>query len=150
MTEPNVPPSPLFPPVHRTLRTGILGGICCCVLTVAYSIHRYPEIVAPPATAIFSSLFLAGVLWYGFAALRWTRVTTPEDFVVLGYGARWGVVIGLVWIVEVVGGNVIVPHQLGAGIGVLSAVVAAILPVVAGATGAARTGQIGTGARIGF
>lgn len=150
MTAPNVPPSPLLPAVHGTLRTGILGGLCCCVLAVAYSIHRYPEIVAPPSAAIFSSLFLAGLLWYGFAALRWTRVTTPADFMVLSYGARWGVVIGLVWIVEVVGGNVIVPHQLGASIGVLSALVAAILPVVAGAIGAARTGRIGTGARIGF
>lgn len=94
------------------LRTGILTGVCICVLTVTYSIHRYPGIVASPGTPILLSLFLAGVLWYGFAAVRWTRVTTCEDFLVLRHGARWGVAIGLAWTVEVVGGNVIMPHQL--------------------------------------
>jgi hypothetical protein len=152
MTEPSVPHPNLFAPIHRALRTGILSGVCCCILMVGYSIHRYPKMVAQPTrtVAIFLSLFLVGVLWYGFAAVRWTRVTTPEDSLVLGYSARWGIAIGLVWTVEVVGGNVIMPHELGAGIGVLAAVVAAILPVVAGATGAARTGRIETGARIGF
>ena len=58
--------------------------------------------------------------------------------------------IGLAWTVEVVGGNVIVPHPLGARIGVLAAVAAAIMPVVAGATVVARTGRIGSGARVGF
>ena len=35
-------------------------------------------------------------------------------------------------------------------IGVLAAPAAAIMPIVAGATEAARTGQIGSGARVGF
>jgi hypothetical protein len=111
---------------------------------------RASAIVSSRATPIFLSLFLAGVLWYGFAAVRWTRVTTREDFAVLRHGGRWGVLIGLAWTVEVVGGNVIVPHEFGAGIGVLAAVAAAIMPVIAGATEAARTGQIRRGARVGF
>jgi len=135
---------------HTLLRTGILGGVCGCLLTVAVSIHRYPALVLPPATPIFLSLFLAGVLWYGCAAVRWTRVATPEDFAVLRHGARWGVLIGLAWTVEVVGGNVIMPHEFGAGIGILAAVAAAIMPVIAGATEAARTGHIRSGARVGF
>jgi hypothetical protein len=122
MTEPNVQPSPMSVQDHTILRTGILGGVCICLLTVAYSIHRYPTIVSSPATPIFLSLFLASVLWYGFAAVRWTRVTTREDFAVLRHGARWGVLIGLAWTVEVLGGNVIMPHKFGAGIGVLVAV----------------------------
>jgi hypothetical protein len=150
MTEPNAQPSPMSVQHHTILRAGILGGVCICLLTVAYSIHRYPTIVASPATPTFLSLFLAGVLWYGFAAVRWTRVTTREDFAVLRHGARWGVLIGLAWTVEVVGGNVIMPHKVGAGIGVLATVAAAIMPVIAGATEAARTGQIGSGARVGF
>jgi hypothetical protein len=99
---------------------------------------------------MFLSLFLAGVLWYGFAAVRWTRVTTPEDFAVLRHGAVWGGLIGLAWSVEVVGGNVIVPHEFGARIGILAAVAAAIMPVIAGATEAARSGQIRRGALVGF
>ena len=149
MSEPNAQPSPPFIQDHTALRTGILGGVCICLLTVAYSIYRYPAIVSP-AAPIFLSLFLAGVLWYAFAAVRWTRVTTREDFTVLRRGARWGVLIGLAWIVEVVGGNVIVPHELGARIGILGAVAAAIMPVIAGAAEAARTGQISSGARVGF
>ena len=108
MIEPSAQPSQISVQDHAILRMGILGGVCICLLTVAYSIHRYPTIVSSPATPIFLSLFLAGVLWYGFAAVRWTRVTTREDFAVLRHGARWGVLIGLAWTVEVVGGNVIV------------------------------------------
>jgi len=150
MAEPNVQPSPMPAQDHAILRRGILGGVCTCLFTVAYSIHRHPGIVSSPATPIFLSLFLAGVLWYGFAAVRWTHVATRDDFVILRHGAMWGVGIGLAWTVEVVGGNVIVPHQFGAGIGVLAAVAAATMPVVAGATEAAKTGRIGSGARVGF
>ena len=69
---------------------------------------------------------------------------------VLNFGMRWGVAIGLAWTVEVAGGNLIVPHQVGARVGQVAAIVAAILPAVAGARGAMVTGRIGTGARIGF
>ena len=58
--------------------------------------------------------------------------------------------IGLARTLEVIGGNVIMPHRLGVGIGVLAALAAAVLPAVAGAAGAATAGCIRTGARIGF
>jgi hypothetical protein len=129
------------------LRKGILAGAGICVVIVAYSVLRYPGILASPAAPRFLPLFLIAVIWYGLAAVRWTHVTNSEDFVVLHYGARWGVVIGLAWIVEVFAGNVLMPHS---PIGLLVTIVAAVLPVVAGATGAAVTGQTWTGARIGF
>ena len=88
------------------LRKGILAGIGISVFTLVYSIFRYPAILGSPAATRFLPLFLAGVVWYGLAAIRWTRVTNSEDFVVLHYGARWGVAIGLAWIVEVFAGNV--------------------------------------------
>jgi hypothetical protein len=69
---------------------------------------------------------------------------------ILRQGARWGLGIGLAWTVEIVGGNVVVPHTLGAGIGILAAISAALMPVFAGAAAAARTGRIGSGARVGF
>ena len=142
-------PAP-FARVHRALRSGVLVGICLSLLGVVYSIYRHPRILEPPGVPIFLSIFLAGLFCYGYAAVRWTRATTCDEFNVLRDGARWGVVIGVAWTVEVIGGNVIIPHALGAGIGVLAAIGAAILPVVAGAIGAARTGRIGTGAKIGF
>lgn len=138
---------PLSAPIPITLRRSILAGICLCVITMAYSIHRYPGIVTAPAAPKFLPLFLAGVLWYGLAAVRWTRATTPEDLVVLHYGARWGVVIGLVWIVEVVAGDLILPSS---PIALFATLIAVVLPAVAGATGVAVTGRIRTGARIGF
>jgi hypothetical protein len=132
------------------LRNTILVGVCTCVAAVAYSIARYPLIIASPGTPIFLSLFLAGVVWYAFAALRWTRVATSEDLLVLHRGMRWGVLIGLVWTVEVVSGNLIMQHQLGSRIGGLAALLAAILPAIAGASGAVVTRRASTGARIGF
>jgi hypothetical protein len=149
MTEPNAQLS-RFVQDDAVLRTAILGGVCICLVAVAYSIHRYPTIVSSPATPVFLSVFLAGVLWYGFAAVRWTRVTTREDFVVLRHGATWGILIGLAWTVEILGGNVIVPHEFGAGIGILAALAAAIMPVIAGAIETARTGHIRSGACAGF
>lgn len=140
-------PTPSFPPIDKELRKGILAGAGICVVTVAYSILRYPGILGSPAAPKFLPLFLIAVLWYGFAAVRWTQVTNSEDFVVLHYGVRWGVVIGLAWIVETFAGNVLMPHS---PIGLLATIVAAVLPAVAGATGAAVTGQAWTGARIGF
>lgn len=136
--------------VHVTLRTGILAGVCVSVIAIACSIGRYPPIIAAPRAPLFLSVFLAGVVWYVFAAVRWTRITTHEDFLVLHRGSCWGVVIGLVWTVEVAGGNLITPHQLGGRIGSVAAVVAAILPAIAGASGSVETGRAGTGARIGF
>lgn len=140
----------MFVPNSASLRRGVLAGVCICVLTVAYSILRYPGIVALPAAPKFLPLFLAGVVWYGLAAVRWTQPTTREDFVVLHYGARWGIVIGLAWTVEAVAGDVFAPRSPGSSIGILAAIVAGILPVVAGATGASVTGRIWTGARVGF
>lgn len=122
-------------------------GAGVCVATVAYSVWRYPEVLGSPAAPKFVPLFLIAILWYGFAAVRWTHVTNSEDFVVLHYGARWGLVIGLAWIVETFAGDVLLPHS---PIGLLAAIVAAALPALAGATGAAVTGQAWTGARIGF
>ena len=138
---------PLSDPIHRTLRRGILAGVGLCVVTIAYCVYRYPGIVASPAGSRFLPLFLAGVLWYGLAALRLTRANTRDDFVVLHYGARWGVVIGLVWVVEVIGGNVILPNS---PVGMLATLTAVVLPAFAGAAGTAVTGRIRTGARIGF
>jgi hypothetical protein len=117
------------------------------VATVAYSVARYPGILGSSAAPKFLPLFSIAIFWYGFAALRWTHVAKSEDFVVLNYGARWGLVIGLAWIVEAVAGDVLLPHS---PIGLLMTMVAAALPAVAGAAGSAITGQAWTGARIGF
>lgn len=65
-------------------------------------------------------------------------------------GVARGIAIGFCWNVEVVGGNVIVPHRLGATIGAAAALVAAILPIVGGALSTAATGQEETGARVGL
>jgi hypothetical protein len=132
------------------LRAAILSGACICVFAVAFSICLHPAIIALKGTPTFLSVFLAGVLCYVFAAVRWTRIVAQDDFLVLRSGARWGVMIGLAWAAEVVAGNLIVPHQLGARIGVLAAAVAAFLPLFAGLRGAEMTGRVVAGLRVGF
>jgi hypothetical protein len=136
-----------FSPIDKALRKGILAGAAVCVATVAYSVVRYPGVLGSAAAPKFLPLFLIAIIWYVFAALRWTHVAKDEDFVVLNYGARWGLVIGLAWIVEAFAGDVLMPHS---PVGMLATMVAAALPAVAGATGAAVTGQTSTGVRIGF
>ena len=140
-------PSSSFPPIHKALRKGVLAGAGVCVAIVAYSILRYPGILGSSAAPKFLPLFSIAILWYGFAGLRWTNVSNSEDFVVLHYGARWGLVIGVVWIMEAFAGDELLPHS---PIGLLITMVAAALPAVAGAAGSAVTGQPWTGARIGF
>jgi len=115
--------------------------------TIAFSIYRYPGIVAAPVASKFLPLFFTCMFWYVWLALRLGRAATRDDFVVLHHGARWGVVIALAWIVEVVGGSLILP---GSPVGPLATIVAVLLPAVAGASGTAVTGRIDTGARIGF
>jgi hypothetical protein len=134
----------------KTLRTGILAGVSLSVLVMACSIYRYPSIMLGAGSWGIGVLFLMGLLWYSVAAIRWTRPKTDDDLMVLSRGAKWGIVIGLAWTVEVLGGNVFSPHQFGSTVGLFAAIVAAVLPVTAGAAGTESTGRISTGLRIGF
>ena len=128
--ERNAPNYFSVPKLFMTFRKSILAGVGVCVLTVAYSLHRYPGIIASPAAPKFLPLFLAGVLWYSLAAIRWTAPATRDDFVVLHYATRWGIAIGLAWAVEVIGGDIIPSTFAGWIPG--NTFVAAILPIVAG------------------
>jgi hypothetical protein len=137
-------------PIYLPLRTSIIAAGCLSVALVAYSILRYPAILAAPGAPVLLSVFAAGITAYVFAAVRWSRIKTHENFLILRNSLKWGIAIGLSWTVEVIGANVIVPHQLGAAIGAAAAVVAAILPIIAGAVGTAATGRMESGARVGL
>jgi hypothetical protein len=125
----------------------ILSGLLLCVSMLAFSLYRYPVFLE--ATS-FLVLALAGVLWYAYAAVRWTHAKSGEDAVILNQGMKWGLAIGSAFVVEVVLANLVTPHKLGARIGVLAAAVAVVLPFIAGAINAVRTGRVRSGMRVGF
>jgi hypothetical protein len=128
-----------------TLRTAIVTGAALSSAAVAAYIWRYRP--APDSPAVIAlALFAIGVSAYVYAAIQWTGADAAEDRA----GLKWGLATGIAWSVEVFGGNVVVPHRLGAGIGQVAALVAFSLPIAAGLTGAVRTGRIAAAARIGF
>ena len=132
------------------LRACIVVAAGISLMLFVWGIIRYPTVIASSGAPLLVSLFVAGIAGYVYAALRCSRIDSSEDALVLSSGLKWGVAIGLAWAIEVAGGNVIVPHRLGATIGIFSAFAAAMLPFLAGAMGASVTGRARTGAVIGL
>ena len=132
-----------------TLRNWMLVGLGLCVFTILITLFRYPRVSLLDYPR-YLALLTAALLWYGYAAIRRTSIKAPEDSLVLHYGALFGVAIGCAWTIEVVFANLVMPHELGAGIGFPAAVLAVLLPLVAGAVGAIKSGKVWTGVRVGF
>lgn len=137
---------------HRVLRVGLLAGITLCLLIAGYSFLHYPAMLTPLSSGlIFLALFVAALVGYMIIALQWTRPTTPATTLARRLGARWGLVIGGLWLVEVIAGNLVAPTQpwmLPAYYG--AAYLAYLLPLLAGFLGARHTGRISTGALSGL
>lgn len=132
------------------LRNGVLAGLTLCVLTTAFSVLRYPSLLAGPQEPKFLVWIVVGVLLYGCVAVRWTHPATPEDTLILRLGTRWGIAIGAVWIASLTSANLVIPHAFWAGIGFLLAFVAFALQFVPGAHLAIKTGKLRSGLRAGF
>lgn len=131
-----------------SLGNWIVAGLLLCVFITAFSAIRYPELITPLAKHI--GLMCAGILIYACAALLGTRPRSKRHALVLRLGTRWGIAIGVLWIVLYVSVNLVIPHRLGAGIGVLLVLVALLLPFLSGAQGALKTGRIRDGIGVGF
>ncbi len=137
---------------YRTVRWGLLGGLALCLVVIGYSLVRYPSILMPlAASAIFLGMMAVAVVVYGVAAVRGTRPRAAAPALALRAGIGWGILVGMLWIVEVVAGNVLDTRQPGVQVLYYGAEGAAYgLPLVAGIWAARHTGQGTTGAQIGF
>jgi hypothetical protein len=116
-----------------------------------FSLVRYPAILPPLARAIpYLTLFALTIAAYVVIILRWARPATPGGMLALSWGVRWGLVIGLLWMIEVLAGNLgdghawaLIPYYLGE-FGAYG------LTLLAGLLGARLTGQVRTGAWVGL
>jgi len=79
-----------------------------------------------------------------------TQPATAHDAFVLRHGTVWGLVIGSVWMIQMVFENIVIPRRIGGPVGLLLGIVALLLPFVAGAASAIKTQNILTGLRVGF
>jgi uncharacterized protein (TIGR03435 family) len=120
------------------LRNWLLAGLALCVVTTAVSMILYPELLS--AWVIEAG----GFLFYGYVVLWRTRPVTPEDAAVLRLGTSYGIAIGVLWLVGVVGLN------LRVGMGFFPVILSYALPLVAGVHGGVRLWRVRAGMRVGF
>lgn len=134
----------------RTTSLGnwILIGLMLCVFTTAFSVARYPELITPLVNHI--GLICAGVLIYALAAVFATRPKNERHAWVLRIGTKWGIAIGTLWTISYLCANLVIPHGLGAEIGVMLMFAAFLLPLASGSHGALKTGRIRDGIGVGF
>jgi hypothetical protein len=124
------------------VRNWILAGLALSGLVITVSLLMYPTLAFSEGGWL--PIVAAGLIFYGYIAIRYSRAATANDAVVLRLGTRYGIAMGTSWIVGVVGLN------LGVGIGAMLIILAYALPVVAGAHGAAKLWRVGASMRIGF
>jgi len=130
------------------LRLSLAGGALLGFAFVGLAIIRYPA--SPGQTALY---LVAGALLVlcGLGALAGTRPATADGAEALRLGGVFGLLIGGLWIVEVLTGNLIAIDSTPSHVIYrVSTAGAFLLPLVAGGAGAARTGRVGTGLAVGF
>jgi hypothetical protein len=125
------------------LRNWLLVSLTFCVVTTTFTFLMYPAFLNEGTVSAVARL-VAIFLFYGYAATCHTRPKTPEDGVILDLGTRYGIAIGMLWIVGHFG------IRLGAGMGVVLALFAFFLPLVAGAHGGIKLWRVGAGMLVGF
>lgn len=132
------------------LRNLLIGGVGASALTLLVSVYLYPPL-AGRLTATIPLLAICGSFTcYGYAAWFRTEPSTAEDTWVLERGLTWGLILGVLWAVQIVFENIVMPRSLGAPVAVLLAVLALALPLAIGAIGAIQGGKIRLGIRVGF
>jgi hypothetical protein len=131
-------------------RNWILAGLSLCAVTFGLTVLRYPETNPGSHARVNFAAICAGFLFYACVAVIRSSPSGVENAAVLRVGSSWGVAIGVLWAAAYVFGNLVRPHGPGAQVALLLAVVAFLLPFVAGAQGAKKTGRIRAGMRAGF
>jgi hypothetical protein len=128
------------------LRNWILAALTSCVLTLLVSVIRYSDQSAPSDPHMVRNLVVicGGFLFYAYVAVCRTRARTDEDAQVLRMGTMWGLTIGAVNILSLIGGNLRIAPPI------LLALLALALSFIAGAHGAVRMGYVSGGMRVGF
>jgi len=127
-------------------------GIILCLLVVGYSLLRYPTILIPLRTGVlFASVFFLVVLIYGLITWRLSFNTTPEAAWLARASLVWGILIAILWLVEILTGNLGRTESAALKLAYFGATgVALVLSLIAGMWGSMHTGQTRTGALLGL
>ena len=134
-------------PSPMNLRNWILAGLALCILTITFSVLKYPESQSDPHLPFGTGTLVVlsvGFLFYAYAGIWRTRARTPEDALVLRLGAKWGIAIGVVWSVAYISMNGYTPF------GPLPMFAAFALSFICGAHGGIKTRRMSNGLRVGF
>jgi hypothetical protein len=135
------------------LRNILLTGLVLCILALAAFAFLNPDfgrlLLREPA---FLAIMTSMVVWNAYAVVRWTRVRTSEDSMVLQAGVRWGLATGCAWaLVAIVPVNVFNSRdEMGAPLFFLGLFSGLLLPFASGAAVAIKTGSVQIGRRVGY
>lgn len=135
------------------LKWSLAAGILLGIAGVVYTLVHYPAVLnsSPEQSVIYLSILALIFGFYGWLVFRQTRPVSNASGVALGLGTIFGLLFGLLWIVELWVGN------LGYGgpdwfkliyFGSFFSVLA--LTVVAGLLATLRTGRVETGIMVGL
>lgn len=137
-------PLPSLPRV----RSGMLAGISIYIAAVIIDLVRFPGILtdAGDAWPLYVALIAATAGLYIAFACHDTRRMPPVTALVVPMGVRWGLAVGVLWMIEVFAGNatitpLLLPFYFGA------ALAAYLLPAILGGLVAHRTGSVAAAVR---
>ena len=139
--------------VGKTARFTLLVGIGLVVVLTAYGIIRFPLIVnlAPVESLIYLIIFALLLIGYGWYGLRQTNSRAQSTTYILGQGLFFGLVIGLLWVIEVVTGNLNFANADWANVLYFgSMLVVLIVTFAAGFRGAQQSARTIAGIQVGL
>jgi hypothetical protein len=138
-----------------SVRYGLLGGLLLGATLIAYTLDRYPATLRDSEAPLYLGILALLFVGYGAAALLGTRPTTLAAASALRLGARFGLALGGLWLIEVVAGNFgrLLPNRLQAFVllpyfGAILAVL--VVAFAAGFVGAQKSGRAGAGLCVGL
>jgi hypothetical protein len=131
-------------------RASIVFGLLLFIAGMVFDLVVYPGIAADAGSALPIYIGVAGVIAGGYLAIAVgdTRHVTPAKALAIRSGLRWGVLVGGLWLIEVVAGNVFTTPTLADRIVYEVATTSAfLLPGIVSGLVAYQTGKVAMGIR---
>jgi hypothetical protein len=138
---------------YAALRYIMLGGLVVALLLVANDLIRYPAIVtSSPLEAVIYLVVLVSLIGiYAIFASRGTHPIYLDTAFAVRQGATFGLLVGAMWIVEVLAGNIGDAALAWVRVVYYAAILAVVaFTLVGGIIGGQRSGRFESGALLGL
>jgi hypothetical protein len=133
------------------LRWGILGGIVLTALLVCYGLLRYPTTLTITDESLVLLAMGITLALYAGIALYSTQSKTKNTTQVTQLGIGFGLLIGFLWMIEVLSGNLGDPgNPIIVGIYRGSTLLVVISTLFAGVLGGRQSGRMGQACMVGI